>query len=75
MCFAALQRRIFVADADIRAIVDADTRKAELEAAWQDNFAQLILAARRLKLIEASVGETVVSVYAERLASASSTSE
>ena len=75
LAFLPIQRRIFIADADIRAIVDADVRKVELEAAWQDTYAQLILAARRLKLIEASVGKTAVTAYVERLASVNSTTE
>lgn len=62
------QRRIFVTDADIRTIADADERKAALESVWQDNFAQHVLASRRLGLIGSVVGKAAVSAYTERLA-------
>lgn len=69
-CAPAMQRRIFQCDADIRAIPDADARKAALEKEWQDVLAQHIITCRRLRLMNPSAGASAIAAYEARLAAA-----
>ena len=71
----AMQRRIFQCDADIRAIPDADARKAALEKEWQDVLAQHVITCRRLRLMAPSVGLSAIAAYEARLAAALAAAE
>jgi hypothetical protein len=66
-----VKRRIFAADADLRAIESEAARKAALEEAFQDAFAQHVLTCWRLGLLPRAPSEPIrdaaVARYRQRL--------
>jgi hypothetical protein len=61
-----VKRRVFATDPDVRAIADADDRKRALEDAFQDAFAQAVLAARRVGVLPLTPPEPVRDGAVER---------
>ena len=62
-----VKRRIFAADSDIRALVDVNVRKAALELAFDDAYAEYLRACGKLGLIACEEVAAALRAYASRV--------